>query len=67
MLFIFGCSLAINLLKHRLFKGFVEELDKTYIIPSPYILSTNILNQEYEIVMSNLKIEFARTDSEAVT
>jgi len=67
LIFLVGCALSFNLVTHPLFKGLIETLDSTYQPPSAFILSNNYLDQEYEKVMSAIKMEFSKTESVSVT
>ena len=46
------CSIAFNVLINPHFLTFIRLLNKTYSVPSPYVMSNRLLDEEYAVAMS---------------
>ena len=64
---IINCAFAFNVVTNPYFNTFVNMLNPTFIVPSPYILSNQYLDKEYMLVIGNLRKELDVISSVSVT
>ena len=67
LLMIINCAFAFNVVTNPYFNTFVNMLNPTFIVPSPYILSNQYLDKEYMLVIGNLRKELDVISSVSVT
>ena len=67
LLMIINCAFAFNVVTNPYFNTFVNMLNPTFIVPSPYILSNKYLDKEYMLVIGNLRKELDVISSVSVT
>jgi hypothetical protein len=67
LLMLINCAFAFNVVTNPHFGTFVNMLNPTFVVPSPYILSNSYLDKEYMLVMGNLRKDLDVVSSVSVT
>ena len=67
LVMLISCAFAFNVVSNPQFITFVQMLNPTYEVPSPYVISHSYLDKEFELVVSSLRKELAGITSASVT
>jgi hypothetical protein len=67
LVMLISCAFAFNVLSNPQFITFVQMLNPTYEVPSPYVISHSYLDKEFMLVVSNLRKELAGITAASVT
>jgi hypothetical protein len=67
LVMLISCAFAFNVVSNPKFVSFVQMLNPTYEVPSPYVLSHSYLDKEFMLVVSNIRKELEGITSASVT
>lgn len=65
--FIVSAALRFRIVENVYFIKFVESLSQSFNMPSRYILSTKLLNGEFQEIVNSVTLELSQAESVAVT